>query len=368
MEKEGIINFIEKNPIKKLSKDYDNKFLLKIKSSFSEEEQNLFITLYYYELEYNPVSDFIIDLDDIWIWLGFSTKFNAKIVLEKNFNLNKDYIFKLNENKERKNIRGGHNKNTILLTIKTFKLLCLKADTKKSSEIHEYYFRMEKVMKDIIQEESNELKQQLEFIKNEFNEKEEQNKKNIHKKIEKEREQMLLREFGKSGYVIYIIKIKSYNENQYIIKIGESRKGIQQRYNEHKSNYGSDILLLDCFFIKKNKEFETFLHNHNDIKLNKVTNLERHENERELFLIDENLTYKNILNIINTNIKFFNEYTEEDFNKLKMENDMLKEMIEISKNKKEEKIYIENKTDQTILQELLNSHKELIKKIENMKS
>jgi hypothetical protein len=34
---------------------------------------------------------------------------------------------------------GGHNKQTILLTIKCFKSLCLKAQTKKAGEIHEYY-------------------------------------------------------------------------------------------------------------------------------------------------------------------------------------------------------------------------------------
>ena len=35
--------------------------------------------------------------------------------------------------------RGGHNKETIMLNIETFKKFCLKAGTKKADEIHEYY-------------------------------------------------------------------------------------------------------------------------------------------------------------------------------------------------------------------------------------
>ena len=46
--------------------------------------------------------------------------------------------------------RGGHNKEIIMMTIKTFKLMCLKAGTKKSNEIHEYYVKMEKVLQNYV--------------------------------------------------------------------------------------------------------------------------------------------------------------------------------------------------------------------------
>ena len=40
---------------------------------------------------------------------------------------------------EQKQGRGGHNKETILLTIKTFKLFCIKAETTKANEEKKQY-------------------------------------------------------------------------------------------------------------------------------------------------------------------------------------------------------------------------------------
>lgn len=56
---------------------------------------------------------------------------------------------------------GCQNKQTILLIIKCFKLLCLKAQTKKASEIHKYYMKLGKILHEIVEEETNELKLQL---------------------------------------------------------------------------------------------------------------------------------------------------------------------------------------------------------------
>ena len=41
-------------------------------------------------MKYDP-NDFVIDLDNIWKWLGFNQKSNGKFTLEKNFAINKDY-------------------------------------------------------------------------------------------------------------------------------------------------------------------------------------------------------------------------------------------------------------------------------------
>ena len=64
--------------------------------------------------------------------------------------------------KQSPHIKGGHNKETFMLNIKTFKKYCLKAGTKKADEIHEYYIKLEETLQEVIQEESNELKLQLE--------------------------------------------------------------------------------------------------------------------------------------------------------------------------------------------------------------
>ena len=49
-----------------------------------------------------------------------------------------------------------------MMTINTFKKFCLKAATKKADEIHDYYIKLEELLHEIINEESQELKLQLE--------------------------------------------------------------------------------------------------------------------------------------------------------------------------------------------------------------
>jgi len=57
-------------------------------------------------LSYNK-TDFVIDLDDVWKWLGFARKDPAKRLLEKHFTRDVDYQLALHNKVERKN-EGGH--------------------------------------------------------------------------------------------------------------------------------------------------------------------------------------------------------------------------------------------------------------------
>ena len=200
-----------------------------------------------------------------------------------------------------------------------------------------------------------ELEKQLEQAKNEIVQIEETNKKELDEKVLREREKILLREYGHIGSLFYIVKVKSNSDGTYIVKIGESRRGIQDRYNEHKSKY-EETLLLDCFLVDKSKDFEKFILSHENIKFNKVNDLKNHENENELFLIGKNLTYKMLLHIVNTNIKSFNNNIEY----LRVENETLKQVIASSKQTQEQYDNI------SIIQELLNNQKEMMKIIQNL--
>ena len=365
MEMLNIVNLIESNPITKLTNVYNNKFLAKIQENFTEMEQQLFVSSCYCYLNYNQTTDFVIDLDNIWTWLGFQQKVNAKTLLEKNFVIEKDYQVLLPHLREKKtDSRGGHNKETIMLTLNCFKLFCIKADTKKSKEIHRYFIKLEEILHQIIQEESNELKLQLENAQNTITQIEKSKEKEITTKVAKENEKSLLQKYGTIGAIIYIIKVKSYETGEYIVKIGESRRGVQSRYNEHKSHY-DEVLLLDCFEVKKSKDFENFIHSHKDIKLNRITDLPGHETERELFLIGKGLTYRILMNIINSNIKRFNEHNESDYEKLKAENETLKEIISSSKNPT---VQLKNEMhyDNSIIQELLNGQKQMMQQIQQL--
>ena len=71
MQELNIVELIEKNPISKLSKEYNNKLINRIKETFTDFEQQLFVSSFYCYLKYNKNTDFVVDLDDIWKWLGF---------------------------------------------------------------------------------------------------------------------------------------------------------------------------------------------------------------------------------------------------------------------------------------------------------
>ena len=111
-------------------------------------------------------------------------------------------------------------------------------------------------------------------------------------------------------------------------------------------------MLLDCFSVQNSKDFESFIHNNENIRGNKVHNLQGHETELELFLIGKNLTYKILLNIINNNIKYFNDNNS----KLLLENEQLKLMIEM-KNSNNENM---------LVQQLIQTVKQLSDKIDNL--
>ena len=348
------IDLIESNPVTMLHANSQSKLVEKIKTKFTSYEQQLFISSFYCYFKYNPKTDFVIDLDNVWKWLGFSQKDAAKRVVEKNFVIDKDYKRLLHSSVEqtkstntvgvevgevKKNNRGGHNKETIMLNVETFKKFCLKAGTKKADEIHDYFIKMEEVFHEVLMEESEDLQQQLLSL-------EDTKKKEYETKLEKEkvleREKILLKEYDTASSIVYIIKVKTLEHvGKYIIKIGESRRGISGRYNEHKSKY-EECVLLDCFCVHRSKDFENFIHNHDSVRLNRVTDLKNHEKEHELFLIGRNLSYHTLHQIITSNMKNFNEVNNSS---LELEIEKLKLLIQMK----------EEKNENPLLHDLVNS-------------
>jgi len=231
-----IVNLIESNPITKLTGNYQSKLVEKIKNTFTEYEQQMFLSSFYCYLKHDSKNDFVIDLDNIWKWLGFSQKIRAKELLEKNFTINKDYKSLLslqrkqtyhNQTLEEKCNRGGHNKEIFMLNVDTFKKICLKAGTKKADEIHDYFIKLENIIFEITKEECDELKQQMQQL-------EETKNKEIEEKLKEqkylEREKILLNQYGTIGSIIYIVKVKTLENGQYIIKIGELQFLINQTH------------------------------------------------------------------------------------------------------------------------------------------
>ena len=85
-----IVNLIDNNPLINLNRTYQSKFITKIKEKFTEPQQQIFAASFYAYLNYNK-TDFVIVLNDIWKWLGFSRKEECKRVLVKHFKQDVDY-------------------------------------------------------------------------------------------------------------------------------------------------------------------------------------------------------------------------------------------------------------------------------------
>ena len=89
-ERLDIVQLIENNPIDKLSEDYQTQLLERIKKTFDDNDQQLFIASFYCYLQYDSKTDFVIDMDDVWKWLGFSRKDPCKRIIEKHFTLDRN--------------------------------------------------------------------------------------------------------------------------------------------------------------------------------------------------------------------------------------------------------------------------------------
>jgi hypothetical protein len=247
----NLVDLIENNPVTKLSKAYNGRLLSRIKATFTDPEQQLFVAGFYCSLNYNKRTDFIIDLDNVWKWLGFSIKQKAKLLLEKNFIINQDYQFLLNlQVKQSNQGKGGHNKEIIMMNVDTFKRFCLKAGTKKAGEIHEYYIKLEETLHDVIQEESDELKLQLE-------------NKTQQSDIEKIklREKTILEQFPPNTQCVYyglIDNVSSTNET--LIKFGNSNN-LRSRVLQHKDTY-ENFRLANAFKVSNKFEIESAIKAH----------------------------------------------------------------------------------------------------------
>lgn len=282
----NIVHLIESNPITKLSNTYNSHLLTKIKESFTDTQQQIFVSSFYCYLNYNQTNDFVVDLDNIWQWLGFSQKAMAKRTIEKYFLVEKDYKCLLCRSAEQKDDgRGGHNREQIMLNVKTFKLFCIKAATKKANEIHEYFVKLEEMLHQMVQEESDELKQQLEQTKNEKQQIEEKNNQ-----LEEENKLLQKRD---NIPMIYIYNIDTRSPKPEL-KIGYTIN-LHSRIKPYKQvcKHGKVELSIEIFN-QNVKTVENFIHHM----------LSKYQVKDEVFQLDVEEAKMMVLRIVNT-IKLF---------------------------------------------------------------
>jgi hypothetical protein len=354
MEQLDIVKLIEENPITKLSNDYNIKLLTKIKENFTDFQQQLFLSSFYCYLNCDPVKDFVIDLDNVWKWLGFGQKVKAKVLLENHFKLDNDYKKLLSHlGKQDEKSHGGHNKEIFMMNINTFKKICLKAQTKKADEIHEYYMKLEEILQETINEENNELKLQL------------QNKDKLIDEKQKEIEQALISQFSVNTECIYFGTIDNTNENgEKLIKFGHTND-LSNRISYHHKHY-NNFNLKNAFRVQNKVEIENLIKSHPKIKPQLRTIKINDKNKTEIIAYSDSFTIDKLTKIIKEIIQS-KIYSLENFNKLTKRN----EELESENNLLNEKIKLleKNNLEQTLeinkLRENLDKQQKIIDTIKS---
>jgi hypothetical protein len=321
----NIVELIEKTPITRLSHEYNGRLLTKIQQSFTEFEQQLFVSSFYCYLNYDKNLDFVVDLDNVWNWLGFASKFVSLRTLEKHFKIDVDYKNLTALDAPKIKINGGHNKQIIMLTVRCFKSLCLKAQTKKASEIHEYYMKMEEVLHQIVEEETDELKQQLEQ-KNAVIQAVIQEKDSVIQSTKREKqravEQAIIGQFPLNTECIYFGTIDNTNaDNEKLIKFGHTND-LSTRIIDHRKKY-QNFVLVAAFRVQNKVEIENLIKTYPKIK-RQVRSIEvGGKNKTEIIAYDStNFTIerlkKHIADIIHSRT-----YSIDNFNRLMQRNEVL---------------------------------------------
>jgi phage anti-repressor protein/predicted GIY-YIG superfamily endonuclease len=122
---------------------------------------------------------------------------------------------------------GGQNKEQILMTVDCFKVFCLTAKKDKAKQIRKYYVKLEKLLQETIEEESNELRKQLSL-----------KDVQLEEQIEDTHNTFLIN-FDKKP-VVYFLLIDGK-----LIKFGYTND-IKDRIRRHRNDFGKELYLENC--------------------------------------------------------------------------------------------------------------------------
>jgi phage anti-repressor protein len=235
---------------------------------------------------------FVVDLDDVYQWMGFTRKDTAKSLIQKKLTQDVDYICVKHDVKS----RGGHNKQQVLMNVDAFKRLCIMADTEKSKQVQMYYLKLEKIF-------NRYNKMQYEQSINKIKELED-NMADTKKKMEQERHDALVIA-NKNRRLVYIIRVMTLEDNQFVIKIG-STTNVQDRHKHLCDYFGLQLLIMHVFPCDLNLEFEAYLRQHKKIKSTRYEEtINNKVNSNETYLMKDENMLNMIVRIAQKHVKFY---------------------------------------------------------------
>jgi phage anti-repressor protein len=273
------------------AKQIDDKLLNMLKTDLHTEEQQQFVMNFQLYLTYgNNDSKYVVDLDDVWKWLGFASKGNAKRSLMKY--CEKDIDFRLNSLVPRAKQHGGQNNDKIKMNVSTFKNLCMVANTERGKQTRRYYSKMEAIFFKYLEEKSKDIIKTIEE----------------RAKSDKELEiQSTLLKSHKNDPCVYILKLSETSPTNFVIKIGETDNiedciiSLRQEYNT--------CILINVFPCQRPHQFEQYILHRKDVMAHRFMS-------SEIIKMSDEFTYDNFIKIIRRNIDNFNGLTNEQ--KIKM--------------------------------------------------
>ena len=140
----------------------EDRLLQLLREELNGEEQQMFVQSFHMYLKHNAKKDFVIDLDNVYEWAGYTRKDNAKTSM-LSIGLKEDVDYKIVHvllPKKEHRLGGGLNKDTIMMTVNGFKRLCLSASTKKAKRVQGYFIAMEGVVMEYVQEQQRNADEQ----------------------------------------------------------------------------------------------------------------------------------------------------------------------------------------------------------------
>jgi phage anti-repressor protein len=299
-----------------------------LQQEFTNEDQKQFVMNFQLYLIYgNDPTRFVVDLDNVWEWLGFARKDVAKKVLIKNFEENIDYVV---HNLFHKNVEqsfGGHNKETILMSVNTFKGLTMISNTEKGKQVRLYYSKMESIFFKYLENKNKAIIETLQV--------------ECKRNIEEAKQKNLLNAYEDTP-CIYILRISQEDDNNFIIRLGET-DNIKIRMIDHRQNF-KGCILIDIFECNRPHKFEQYLLNRPDIKANRLP-------ASELINISVAFTYNTLTSIIKKHIDFYDKTSFDqklEYTKMKLQESQNLEKVEILK-------LISSTEDQVLKQTLIDS-------------
>ena len=256
-------------------------FVSQLLSAFTSDEERLFINSFTTFLQVaNRDKDFVIDLDILWKWLGYTKKCNAKSALTRHFEDGVHYIVQ-NDNTS---ARGGNNHERIMMTVNAMKEFCIKSNTPQAEKVRKYYLKLEEVAHEYCLKELAAMNLRYKQLEESATERQ-----------MKERHNALLVAHN-CVRVVYIVLVVSHKGKGFLIKIG-STSDLRSRVAAMQKQYGIVAVLLDVFAVENNNQFEKYLHNNQNIHPYKYALQYNNQTSHEFFLLSDKAHYDSIKRI-----------------------------------------------------------------------